>query len=546
MEINHFSHDHPLIFTEELENDGNKKVVCSAGCEEPVSGSVYKCPRSKCDFLLHKSCAELSPQAQHPLHPNHPLTLMPASTSNICDACCKRCGPCFFYSCKLCDFDLDIKCISRWRTDPDECHQHAFIPILKKINFPCEVCGGRDNKCTGAYLCSICLLLAHRDCTRHSPSLKITRHSHLLTLTNSLQRVQGHSRIFCKLCYKKVGENTAVYYCKECNYAVDLECAKACEDRASSANSESVPSKSELIEEINPAEDETAQPQEIKHFSHEHTLVFSDQEVKDGKFCDGCSLLISAPFYHCEQCNNFFLHKRCAKLPTVKKHLLHPHPLTLLSQSPYPGGLFRCRACKGFRNGFTYRCEECYYNLDLQCSSVPGTLEHKGHKHSLFLALNSSQVCNACKGSRPSHRGLLFVCTECEFAVCIKCSILPYEARHRYDNHLLTLTYSAEDDSGEYYCLICEEERDESLWFYYCAECDFAAHPDCVLDQTAYIKFGRIHKFEDHRHPLTVVQKTKYSPPCDSCGLPFSFDGMAIECSQCKVSIHHYHSSYFS
>ncbi|KAB1207797.1 Urease [Morella rubra] len=88
MEINHFSHDHPLIFTEELENDGNKKVVCSAGCEEPVSGSVYKCPRSKCDFLLHKSCAELSPEAQHPLHPNHPLTLMPASTSNICDACC--------------------------------------------------------------------------------------------------------------------------------------------------------------------------------------------------------------------------------------------------------------------------------------------------------------------------------------------------------------------------------------------------------------------------------------------------------------------------
>ncbi|KAB1227474.1 hypothetical protein CJ030_MR1G028874 [Morella rubra] len=111
MEIEHFSHRHPLILTEVLETDGEKGVICS-GCEESVLGPGYKC--YECNFLLHKSCAELPREIQHPVHPNHTLTLRTSNNyASYCDACLKICRNCFTYKCNSCDFDLDIKCASR-------------------------------------------------------------------------------------------------------------------------------------------------------------------------------------------------------------------------------------------------------------------------------------------------------------------------------------------------------------------------------------------------------------------------------------------------
>jgi hypothetical protein len=38
-----------------------------------------------------------------------------------------------------------------------------------------------------------------------------------------------------------------------------------------------------------------------------------------------------------------------------------------------------------------------------------------------------------------------------------------------------------EDDSGEYYCDICEEEQDPKHGFYYCEDCNYLAHVVCIL-----------------------------------------------------------------
>lgn len=65
------------------------------------------------------------------------------------------------------------------------------------------------------------------------------------------------------------------------------------------------------------------------------------------------------------------------------------------------------------------------------------------------------------------------------------------KAMHKYDNYLLRLTYITEDHcEAQYYCLICEQERDLNHWFHYCADYNFFAHLHCILKKYPYVKFG--------------------------------------------------------
>jgi hypothetical protein len=58
-----------------------------------------------------------------------------------------------------------------------------------------------------------------------------------------------------------------------------------------------------------------------------------------------------------------------------------------------------------------------------------------------------------------------------------------------------------------------------------------------VLLKTIHIciMIGSTYTSEYHKHPFTFVQKTKESPECQGCRNPF--DDVALECSQCKISI---------
>ncbi|KAB1227481.1 hypothetical protein CJ030_MR1G028867 [Morella rubra] len=349
---------------------------------------------------------------------------------------------------------------------------------------------------------------------------------HSLVHTYSLGQVKELlDNVFCRLCYKKINPNYAAYYCQECDYVAHTVCTYNVyvQDGPLKEGKED----ESRLEEINLKGDEEAG--EIKHFSHQHNLVLNCEELKDKKLCEGCTLLISGPFYSCEQCS-FFLHDKCAKLPTKKKHPLHPHQLTLFLRDQC---VFRCHACDQHRPGFSYKCEDCRFNLDVQCCTLPEELKHEGHQHSLFLAIRSEQRCNGCHVSWSSRER--FVCTECKFAMCFRCATLPLMIKHKYNKHPLKLTYAVENDSEEYFCVLCEKERNPKHWFYYCAECDFDAHTECVLGRLPYIKWGSPYMYQFHEHPLTYVPKAKYSPTCKSCGV-LSKDWF-LECDQCKATV---------
>ncbi|GLT29146.1 hypothetical protein SLA2020_040310, partial [Shorea laevis] len=73
MEINHFSHHHRLVLLDqETGTDQSPKHYCS-GCDEAVEVATYSC--GECPFFLHKKCAELPGEINHPLHHKHPLVL---------------------------------------------------------------------------------------------------------------------------------------------------------------------------------------------------------------------------------------------------------------------------------------------------------------------------------------------------------------------------------------------------------------------------------------------------------------------------------------
>jgi hypothetical protein len=293
-----------------------------------------------------------------------------------------------------------------------------------------------------------------------------------------------------------------------------------------------------LVEGMKLGKEETACPQEINHFSHpQHNLIFINEKSVDVKRCEACTqFIISNPFYGCAQCN-FFLHYRCTKLPaSIKRELFHRHPLTLHSRDVSASGLFWCDACKRTHNGFVYRCDECKVcKFGVQCCLIPEIVEHEGHQHSLsMLGIESFEICNGC-----GEKSVNFKCTHCnEFTLCFRCVTLPLVARYEYHTHLLKLSYTREDDTDEeYYCLICEEERDNpDHWFYSCVKCKFSVHSRCVLGENPCINYGRTFTDEDHKHPLTIVQKTKDSPPCDACGK--SFVDVALECTKCKFNVH--------
>jgi hypothetical protein len=155
------------------------------------------------------------------------------------------------------------------------------------------------------------------------------------------------------------------------------------------------------------------------------------------------SNIISALFYSCQQ-SNYFLRSKCARLPLKKRYQTHPHLLTLYPFRFIISNTISCDACRRFSHGFAYACFDCRYILDIQCCSLSKTLEHEGHKHSLFLPPSSIQDCNSCEGQR-RHIGV-FVCKECNFALGFECATLPLKVEYEHDQHPLSLTYTTENN----------------------------------------------------------------------------------------------------
>ncbi|TKY62532.1 protein-disulfide reductase [Spatholobus suberectus] len=528
-QIEHFSHIHPLLLKEERKND-NKQVLCS-GCEKPISGPVFCC--DQCDYVVHKTCTELPRHMKHPLHPEHPLILLsttPYEGDYVCDAC-RGLFKNFVYHCYLCNYDLDVSCASRWH--PDDGHRHAFIFRTNPQSFVCYACGMQADKGLVS-ACTICQIWVHSSCAELPLAIRIKGHDHRLNLTYALHRDYGFwGNITCGACNGAMSPAFAGYFCSTCKFPVHLKCPQQNlrEERETATEDEDEESFTGY---------ETEHSQDIdftfSFFGHEHLLKFvEDQSTLQyfEKLCDGCAQPIMPPFFSCQEENcGFFLHQSCAELPRTKQHPFHVHPLTLLSKAPPYDGIYRCDGCRSLSNGFVYRCDECQFDLDVCCGSLQERVDHKSHMHP--LSLKKTSVARQCRGCHLWSKHVL-VCDVCEdFAIDCGCATLPCKAWHMYDKHPLSLNYFVERGLRKCECGICNEKMSPNQWFYYCDDCDFIAHPYCVVGKAWRIKFGSSFQYDVHSHPLALVEETEQK--CEACGEHCS--GWALECGQCKCYFH--------
>ncbi|TYH82144.1 hypothetical protein ES332_D02G037600v1 [Gossypium tomentosum] len=545
-------HPHPLFF---IQNHNNEVETHCSGCQKPMSGPIYRCldctsPRR---FNLHKECAELPLEVNHPYDRKHPLTLLPQPPTHPQKCSCSLCiiqWKGFVYSCSLCNFDLSLAdFLFPPPTITVASHEHPWMLISRKMSFVCDFCGTNGDH--SPYFCATCHLLVHKNCISLPRHIMITRHRHTISLSYSLRQNQLEDWM-CKICYEEVDIRYGNYRCpaSRCRYIAHVRCVtdkaiwdgtimpEGYDERSEEVVDEPWNLITDVVEQIRIGELMVAS--EIKHSYHDHNLrlTFSGKTKDDDSQCDGCTRPISTPFYSCEQCK-FFLHKDCAELPKEMPHPFHKHLLTLLnSRNDY--GYSWCRACRRLYQGFSYRCYEgdCSFQIDIQCMLLSDTLKHPSHEHSLFLVHNEGTSCSACFKGLYSWDVAYRCLRRCDFSLDVGCATLPLTAWYKYDRHPLTLTYSNDSEPSQLYCDLCEKEREPNRWFYYCADCDNSLHLNCAIGDLSYMKLGNKLKVYRHKHPFTVVKNIWNCPPCKGCGEVCN--GQALECkeSECNFTVH--------
>uniref|UniRef100_A0A7N2R0P7 DC1 domain-containing protein n=1 Tax=Quercus lobata TaxID=97700 RepID=A0A7N2R0P7_QUELO len=296
----HFSHsNHPLLFEQD-----NKFGLTCCGCQESVYGPTYSCRECSVlfwrEFVHHKSCAELPLGLHHPLHPIHPLILFDEKThypeQEEEDKQKTKCQVCnesrrqYTYRCYRCDFNLHATCASLPPTiKSSQVHHHPLTPFWKWMSFTCDLCAkkvkGIPNQCA---LCSYCV---HNTCASLPRTLKVEYHRHPLHLTHSSLEVELHQSDFrfCQRCAQKVNTNSGFYYCSKCNFVVHLDCAVDYRYRENinllkfkeeeNEDPEIVDLEAYKVKNMKVGEDGSKIASEIQHFSHEHELKLSDDEL---------------------------------------------------------------------------------------------------------------------------------------------------------------------------------------------------------------------------------------------------------------------------
>ncbi|XWS49698.1 hypothetical protein CRYUN_Cryun12cG0025500 [Craigia yunnanensis] len=235
--IQHFTHPHPLALRENKEAGIEVRVGCRCrACGEDCLDSAFACSRS-CDFFLHTSCAELPKEIHHPFHLLHPLNLtflLPQQHGRDCSACSQPLDTFLLaYRCYRCDFYLHKDCAQFTPSFRYGNSLHALTLCDKRPSpFKCNVCGKKADK---SFLrCVLCGFNIHLFCQPTAPkTIRHKCHIDSLTLTKSPLEFELNSsedadnlddEFYCDACEEKRDKEDPVYYCSECKFIAEVGC----------------------------------------------------------------------------------------------------------------------------------------------------------------------------------------------------------------------------------------------------------------------------------------------------------------------------------
>ncbi|KAL5554039.1 hypothetical protein UlMin_041440 [Ulmus minor] len=226
--IQHFSHQHPMPL---LELGG--EIQCFA-CQSTSSGAFYGC--TKCEYFLHKSCAELPTnyEFRHPFHSDHGLYQLCVQHKPFCCSSCKqKTKYTFVFKCIFCDFMMCVKCHNK---TPIKYKYHEHLLHLTE---PCKYldrCNAYDGYCQSSVVskeldatkyhvfeCSDCSFVVHLPCGPLPRIIKHENHLHSLSLAPSIIE-DTSGEYYCDFCETERDPRVRFYHCEECKYTAHIRC----------------------------------------------------------------------------------------------------------------------------------------------------------------------------------------------------------------------------------------------------------------------------------------------------------------------------------
>ncbi|KAG2708939.1 hypothetical protein I3760_05G216900 [Carya illinoinensis] len=312
--------------------------------------------------------------------------------------------------------------------------------------------------------------------------------------------ITQETMVCCNICGQRPRRGGVIFHCNKCDFNLDPECIDV--SPATPSNIKTVPDK-EL-------------QSSTKYFSHEHPLILYNNIPRDRVECCVCGKYCSNNAYSCLPCA-FSLDPSCAelKLPLKIYHPFHlSHPLFLLEQT---GPRRKCNACRKDTPSVTYICmhDNCGFVLDIICGGVPA-IEYEAHSHLLHFRERADDrvlKCNACDKICESS---IFTCLYCDWNLHYTCGPLPYSFTYKCHEDPLVLTNALaehEDEmDDEFYCDVCEKQRDQLLPSYQCTDCNFVAEIGCVISEVISLLRGDHGDRVELRDPFEQLGKLIMPP----------------------------------
>ncbi|CAA0394479.1 unnamed protein product [Arabidopsis thaliana] len=490
----------PLFWCNNKESD-SREFQCGGCRDSMLSASYYAC--LQCEKKFHKECVESPLEIKHPTHLFHSLRLYYHPAPEFC-ICCKTEVFMIFYHCLTCNLSMHPVCAMRkvpFFIDHPKSHPHPLTFFPTQASLVCHFCA-LIKKLDPTYICTKCVFVIHKGCIGFPHVIRISRHTHRISFTSSLPC----GKLSCGVCHQQVDNDYGAYSCKKCDaYFVHSKCALQ-RHVWDGKDLEEVPEEDDMIDDGEPFK--RIADGIILHPFHSHNLHLQTTRAYDeNKYCRGCALPIyEGQFYSCIE-SDFILHEHCANAPRMKRHPLHPHPLTLVVATRGPGneeGTFQCDACHRKGTGFFYEHhtdQENIFMLDIHCASIFEPFQYQGHEHPLFLPSEPNKW-GRCQMCTYEYVDLNLNCLECDYILCFHCATLPYKVRYKHDSHFLKICNGKEANDQSYWCEICEgkiEEGTERAFyntpkkdtsFYKCNACCTTLHQRCLLGIDTYMKPG--------------------------------------------------------
>ncbi|XP_052880564.1 uncharacterized protein LOC108462591 [Gossypium arboreum] len=523
-------HQHHLLYGYYEE----REALCDQ-CNKHIYDRAFTC--EICKFWLHAECAlqQLPFKISHPSHSQHPLRLIYKDNHPCCNGC-SGLSRNWLYRCQPCDFNLDLSCASS-TTIPTQidkkinhfCHHHTLTQFnYRKIKDD----HGSTSSLVGGKGTSIGKLMEQAERNAES-KIEYFDHEHPLCFKKVVE--QNESAI-CKACFLEISDEA--YACKSCEYYIHKTCTNLPWEVLHPLHPQhSLKLLSEFTEKIFSCDGcrditegfayacsmcdfmldvkcailrvpkiETQRLKEMEErrpksclFNKAHQLSFFNiKAIFDEYYCSFCKRYVKGPAYSCSDCE-YLLHESCLGFPREMKLQFHPlHPF----QSLLDNSVKICHVCKReIWYYICYSCVQCDLHLHAFCAkSLKRVLKSTSHIHNLYYfepnieaerLQYEMQNCGKCRKLLRSNP--LCFCMECDTKLHVECA-LPPSLKSKYHLHPCTLNPGfMEDDSGQNYCDICEEERDPEDHVYYCTECQghFVAHINCMLNSEEEIAASR-------------------------------------------------------